>query len=51
MTWSTAGGRPGHRLVSAGGGADSWAHKTAMLCSRVNGGAPQSISNAAHASA
>ena len=37
-------------LVSGGGGADSWAHMTARLCSRRNGGTPASISNAAHAS-
>jgi|CZKW01.1.fsa_nt_gi hypothetical protein len=29
MTWSITGGRSGRRLVSAGGGAEIWAHKTA----------------------
>ena len=50
-TRSTAGGRPGRRLVSAGGAAFSWAHITAMFSSRRNGGAPASSSNAVQASA
>ena len=51
ITSSTAAGRSGRRLVSAGGGADIWAHITATDSSLVNGGAPVSMVNAVQASA
>ena len=51
ITWSTAGGRSGRRLVSGGGGAETWAHITATDSSLVNGGAPVSMVNAVQASA
>ena len=51
ITSSTAAGRSGRRLVSAGGGAEIWAHMTATDSSLTNGGWPVSMVNAEQASA
>ena len=51
MTVSTVAGRSGRRWLSDGGGSDSFAHTTASPSPRRNGGAPDSNSKAAHASA
>ncbi len=50
-TASTAGERSGRRLVTGGGGSESWAYMTAIASSRWNGGTPVSSSKAAQASA
>ena len=51
ITSSTAAGRSGRRLVSAGGGAEIWAHMTATDSSLTNGGWAVSMVNAEQASA
>src|SRR5450755_811738 len=50
-TVSTAAGRSARRAQSDGGASDSCAQTTARPWSRLNGGAPQSISKEAQASA
>ena len=51
MTPSTAPGRSVRRVLSSGGDSDNFAHTTAIPASRRNGGAPESNSKAAQASA
>ena len=51
ITSSTAAGRSGRRVVSAGGIAEIWAHMTATDSSLTNGGWPVSMVYAEQASA